>query len=65
MGWAVSTRLCRHFKLMVLNLAVAPRRHAGGLLHISGRGNAYGSADDLARLLTLNMWRSMSRRGYC
>lgn len=64
-GWAVSAVNDRHLTLKALDMALARRSPAVGLVHHSDQGSTYASEDYRARLTTHGLTSSMSRRGNC
>ena len=64
-GWSMSRRINRHLVLAALQMALAYRCPASGLIHHSDQGAQYLS-DDYQRLLTSHgICASMSERGNC
>jgi transposase InsO family protein len=55
----------RHLTLKALDMALARRSPAVGLVHHSDQGSTYASEDYRARLTTHGLTSSMSRRGNC
>jgi putative transposase len=64
-GWAVDETLAAELALAALEMAVAQRRPAPGLLHHSDRGSQYSSVDYRAKLTAHGIDASMSRKGDC
>lgn len=65
-GWAVSDSLETALVLDALDQAIETRRPLpGALMHHSDRGCQYASGEHRARLATLGIQCSMSRRGNC
>lgn len=64
-GWAMSERIDTRLCLKALEMAVAKRRPAAGLIHHSDRGSQYASHDYRNALEKYGMLCSMSRRGDC
>ena len=64
-GWAVSKHCDTKLALGALNAAVARRRPPPGTLHHTDRGATYTADDYQARLRSLGMLVSMSRKGDC
>ena len=64
-GWAVSAVNDRHLTLKALDMALARRSPAAGLVHHSDQGSTYASEDYRARLAAHGLTSSMSRRGNC
>lgn len=64
-GWAMSASNNRQLVSDALNMAVAHRRPAAGLLHHSDRGNTYTSTHYRELLEKHGMRVSMSRTGNC
>jgi putative transposase len=64
-GWAMSERITDDLTLDALDMALARRRPAQGLLHHSDRGSQYASGDYQQVLAQHGIVCSMSRRGNC
>ena len=64
-GWAMSDSLQRQLVIDALQMAIAARRPAPGLLHHSDRGSQYASHDYQSLLTRAKMVSSMSRKGNC
>ena len=64
-GWAMQSTLERSLTLKALEMAIAQRRPAPGLIHHSDRGVQYACADYQAALARQGMVPSMSRKGDC
>lgn len=64
-GWAMSERITDDLTLGALDMALARRRPAPGLLHHSDRGSQYASGDYPRALAQHGIVCSMSRRGNC
>jgi putative transposase len=64
-GWALSERLTTALTLDALEMALARRQPAPGLLHHSDRGSQYASHEYRRVLAGQGMVCSMSRRGNC
>jgi transposase InsO family protein len=64
-GWAMSERITDDLTLDALDMALARRRPAQGLLHHSDRGSQYASGDYQRVLAQHGIVCSMSRRGNC
>jgi transposase InsO family protein len=64
-GWAMSHSLHRQLVIDAVQMALAARNPAPGLLHHSDRGSQYASADYQAILTKAGMVSSMSRKGHC
>jgi transposase InsO family protein len=64
-GWAMSDSLHRQIAIDALQMALAARRPAAGLLHHSDRGSQYASDEYQALLDQAQMVGSMSRKGNC
>jgi transposase InsO family protein len=64
-GWALDDTLAAELALAALEMAVAQRRPAPGLLHHSDRGSQYTSEAYRARLTAHDLVASMSRKGDC
>ena len=64
-GWAMGTTLERSLVLSALDMALANRRPASGLLCHSDRGSQYASGDYQQQLKDAGIVCSMSRRGNC
>ena len=62
-GWSMQTTLAHSLPLAALEMAVAQRHPAPGLLHHSDRGVQYASQDYQAALAGYGMIPSMSRKG--
>ena len=62
-GWAMQSSLERSLTLRALEMAVAQRQPAPGLLHHSDRGSQYACGDYQAALGQQGMICSMSRKG--
>jgi transposase InsO family protein len=62
-GWAMQPSLERRLTLRALELAIAQRQPAPGLIHHSDRGSQYASGDYQAALTQQGMRCSMSRKG--
>ena len=64
-GWSLSERLERQLAVDALEMALAERHPAGGLLHHSDRGSQYASQQYQQLLARHGLVCSMSRRGNC
>jgi len=64
-GWAMQSTLERSLTLRALEMAIAQRRPAPGLIHHSDRGVQYACGDYQAALKRQGMVPSMSRKGDC
>jgi len=64
-GWAMGEDLTTALPLAALDMALAHRRPAAGLVHHSDRGSQYASAAYRARLAAAGVVPSMSRKGNC
>jgi putative transposase len=64
-GWAMRDTLSAELALAALDLALATRQPAAGLVHHSDRGIQYACAAYQQRLSAHGMIASMSRRGNC
>ena len=64
-GWAMQSTLERSLTLNALEMAIAQRRPAPGLIHHSDRGVHYACGDYQAALRRQGMIPSMSRKGDC
>jgi putative transposase len=64
-GWATSENVDRHLALAALDMALALRRPASGLVHHSDRGSTYAAGDYRKALRTRGLECSMSRKGDC
>jgi putative transposase len=64
-GWATSRNVDRHLALGALDMALAHRRPAAGLVHHSDRGSTYASTDYRKALQARGIRCSMSRKGDC
>lgn len=64
-GWSMSTRNNTALVREALEMAVAQRQPAAGLIHHSDRGQTYAAGDYRKRLAELGMISSMSRKGDC
>jgi transposase InsO family protein len=64
-GWAMRPDLSQTLVLSALQMAVANRQPAAGLLHHSDRGSQYCSLDYLRLQTEHKMVTSMSRKGNC
>lgn len=64
-GWAMGEDLTTTLPLAALDMALAHRRPAAGLVHHSDRGSQYASAAYRARLAAAGVVPSMSRKGNC
>jgi putative transposase len=64
-GWSVDTTLTTRLPLNALDAAIRRRRPDAGLLHHSDRGCQYTSEDYRAKLHSLDITVSMSRKGNC
>jgi putative transposase len=64
-GWAMQSTLERSLTLNALEMAIAQRRPAAGLIHHSDRGVQYACGDYQAALQRHGMVPSMSRKGDC
>ena len=64
-GWAMADHLGHELALAALDLAIARRRPAPGLVHHSDRGGQYAAHAYRQRLRRHGMLCSMSRRGDC
>ena len=64
-GWSMGNRNDTPLVLEALNMAVIRRRPAARLIHHSDRGCTYTGQTYQARLRTLRMTPSMSRKGDC
>ena len=62
-GWAMQPTLARSLTLHTLQMAIAQRQPAPGLLHHSDRGVHYACGDYQAALRRQGMIPSMSRKG--
>lgn len=62
-GWALETHLRASLALAALDMALASRKPAPGLVHHSDRGVQYACADYIARLEANGIQPSMSRTG--
>ena len=62
-GWAMQSTLERSLTLRALEMAVAQRRPAPGLIHHSDRGSQYACGDYQTALNEQGMVPSMSRKG--
>ncbi len=62
-GWAMQSTLERSLTLRALQMAIAQRRPAPGLIHHSDRGSQYACSDYQAALGRQGMIASMSRKG--
>lgn len=62
-GWAMADHLRAELALEALDMALASRRPAPGLIHHSDRGVQYASGDYIGRLLDHDLQPSMSRPG--
>lgn len=64
-GWAMRDTLDAELAVSALQMAIATRRPAPGLIHHSDRGSQYACADYQAVLATNGMVASMSRKANC
>ncbi len=64
-GWAMADHLGHELALAALDMAIARRRPAPGLIHHSDRGVQYAARRYQARLREHGMLCSMSRKGDC
>jgi transposase InsO family protein len=64
-GWAMSERIDTALAMSALNMALAQRRPARGLIHHTDRGSQYASHDYRRALRDVGAECSMSRRGDC
>ena len=64
-GWAMQSTLERSLTLRALEMAIAQRRPAPGLIHHSDRGVQYACGDYQTALNEQGMVPSMSRKGDC
>ena len=64
-GWAMRDTLDAELAVSALEMAIATRHPAAGLLHHSDRGSQYADAKYRAVLATHGMVASMSRKGNC
>lgn len=64
-GWAMAEHLGHDLALAALDMAIASRRPAPGLVHHSDRGVQYAAHGYRRRLLAQGMLCSMSRKGDC
>ena len=64
-GWAMRETLEAELALRALQMALARRRPAPGLIHHSDRGVQYACAEYQALLAAHNLQASMSRKGNC
>ena len=64
-GWAVSKHCDTALALRALDAAVARRKPPRGTLHHTDRGSTYTADAYQARLRSLGMQVSMSRKGDC
>jgi putative transposase len=64
-GWAMRDTLDAELAVSALEMAIATRRPAPGLIHHSDRGSQYACADYRAVLAAHGMIASMSRKGNC
>ena len=64
-GWAMRDHLRTELPLAALTMALQRQRPAPGLLHHSGRGCQYASADYRKALKSHGITPSMSRKGNC
>ena len=64
-GWAMQSTLDRSLTLNALEMAIAQRRPAPGLIHHSDRGVQYACGDYQTALNERQMIPSMSRKGDC
>jgi putative transposase len=64
-GWAMAEHLGHELALAALDMAIARRRPAPGLVHHSDRGVQYAARGYRARLREHGMLCSMSRKGDC
>ena len=64
-GWAMAEHLRTELVLDALDVALSSREPASDLLHHSDRGCQYASASYRAKLASLGIQVSMSRRGDC
>lgn len=62
-GWAMQSTLERSLTLRALEMAIAQRRPAPGLIHHSDRGSQYACGDYQAALQRHGIIPSMSRKG--
>jgi putative transposase len=64
-GWAMSARIDAQLTLDALDMALAARSPAAGLVHHTDRGSQYASRDYRRALATRGLVCSMSRKGNC
>ena len=64
-GWAMAEHLGHELALAALDMAIARRRPAAGLVHHSDRGVQYAAHGYRRRLREHGMLCSMSRKGDC
>src|ERR687894_215988 len=64
-GWAMADHLGHELALAALDMAIARRRPAAGLVHHSDRGVQYAAHGYRRRLREHGMLCSMSRKGDC
>lgn len=64
-GWAMGNERSQALSLKALQMAVAQRKPAAGLLHHSDRGSAYVGVLYRSRIDRMGAIASMSRRGNC
>jgi transposase InsO family protein len=64
-GWAMADHLGHELALAALDMAIARRRPAPGLIHHADRGVQYAAHGYRARLQAHGMLCSMSRKGDC
>lgn len=64
-GWAMGDTLETPLAVRALEMAIATRRPAPGLIHHSDRGSQYASGEYQAVLARQGMVPSMSRKGNC
>ena len=64
-GWAMDQTMETSLVTRSLDMALANRRPATGLIHHSDRGSQYASSDYRQRLIQSGITISMSRRGNC
>lgn len=64
-GWAMDPTMETSLVIRALDMALANRRPAQGLIHHSDRGSQYASSDYRQKLSQSGITISMSRRGNC
>lgn len=64
-GWAMSEHIDTALVMSALNMAVAQRKPARGLIHHTDRGSQYASHDHRKALRDIGAQCSMSRKGDC